>query len=213
VTNASGVGQVSGQFVGWGDGLIDFDNDGWKDLFVVNGGLVWLIPQQSALLRNNGDGTFSDVSLRAGSFFGRSIVSRGACFADYDNDGYVDAFVVTLGGKGILLHNTPPAGKRNHWLTIKLVGTKSNRDGFGARVEADAGELKQWAEATSASGYLSQNDPRPHFGLGAHAVVDVLTIRWPSGIVQTLRDVKADQVLRVTEPAVASSAAAKGKTP
>jgi hypothetical protein len=213
VTNASGVGQVSAQFVGWGDGLFDFDNDGWKDLFILNGGLVWLIPQQSSLLRNNGDGTFSDVSLQAGSFFGRSIVNRGACFADYDNDGYVDAFVVTLGGKGILLHNTPPTGKRNHWLTIKLVGTRSNRDGFGARLEAEAGELKQWVEAISASGYLSQNDPRPHFGLGSHAVVDVLTIRWPSGIVQTLRDVKADQVLRVTEPPVGLGAGMKGKTP
>jgi hypothetical protein len=216
VTNASGVGAVSGQFVGWGDGLFDFDNDGWKDLFIVNGGLVWLIPQQSSLLRNKGDGTFADVSLQAGSFFQTSIVSRGACFADYDNDGYVDAFIVTLGGKGILLHNTPPAGKRNHWLTIKLVGTRSNRDGYGASLEAVAGELHQWVEATSASGYLSQNDPRPHFGLGQHAVVDTLTIHWPSGTVQTLHDVKADQVLKVTEPAAASVAVpttAKGKTP
>jgi hypothetical protein len=209
------VGAVSGQFVGWGDGLFDFDNDGWKDLFVVNGGLVWLIPQQSSLLRNNGDGTFSDVSMQAGSFFQRSIVSRGACFADYDNDGYVDAFIVTLGGEGILLHNTPPAGKRNHWLTIKLVGTRSNRDGYGASLEAVAGDLHQWVQSTSASGYLSQNDPRPHFGLGQHAVVDTLTIHWPSGTVQTLHDVKADQVLKVTEPAdaAAGTTSAKGKTP
>jgi hypothetical protein len=218
VTNASGVGAASAQFVGWGDGLVDFDNDGWKDLFIVNGGLVWLIPQQSSLLRNNGDGTFSDVSMQAGGFFQKSNVSRGACFADYDNDGYVDAFVTALGGKGILLHNTPPAGKRNHWLTIKLVGTRSNRDGFGASVEAVAGDLKQVVQSTSESGYLSQNDPRLHFGLGAHAVVDTVTIHWPSGIVQTLRDVKADQVLRVTEAGavvapVSAPAAAKGKTP
>ena len=216
VTNASGVGQVSAQFVGWGDGLFDFDNDGWKDLFIVNGGMVWLVPQQSSLLRNNRDGTFADVSMQAGSFFQTSIVSRGACFADYDNDGYVDAFVSTLGGKGILLHNTPPAGKRNHWLTIKLVGTRSNRDGYGASLEAVSGELKQWVQSTSESGYLSQNDPRPHFGLGPHAVVDTLTIHWPSGTVQTLHDVKADQVLKVTEPAaagVAVSTTAKGKTP
>jgi hypothetical protein len=215
VTNQSGVGSVSAQFVGWSDGLFDFDNDGWKDLFIVNGGLVWLIPQQSSLLRNNGDGTFADVSLQAGSFFQTSIVSRGACFADYDNDGYVDAFIVTLGGKGILLHNTPPTGKRNHWLTIKLVGTRSNRDGYGASLEAVAGDLHQWVESTSESGYLSQNDPRPHFGLGQHAVVDTLTIHWPSGAVQTLHDVKADQVLKVTEPATASAvvpATAKGKT-
>ena len=146
-------------------------------------------------------------------------MSRGACFADYDNDGYVDAFVTTLGGKGILLHNTPPAGRRNHWLTIKLAGTRSNRDGFGASVEAVAGELKQTVQSTSESGYLSQNDPRVHFGLGQHAVVDAVTIHWPSGMVQTLREVKADQVLKVTESGVvvpvtaAVSGVAKGKTP
>ncbi len=214
VTNESGVGSVSGQFVGWGDGLFDFDNDGWKDVFIVNGGLVWLIPQQSSLLRNNGDGTFTDVSPQAGSFFQTQIVSRGACFADYDNDGYVDAFIVTLGGKGILLHNTPPPGKRNHWLTIKLVGARSNRDGFGASLEATAGDLHQWAQSTSASGYLSQNDPRPHFGFGQHAVVDTLTIHWPSGMVQTLHDIKADQVLKITEPSPMPVAISlKGRTP
>jgi hypothetical protein len=213
VTNESGVGSVSAQFVGWGAGLFDFDNDGWKDLFIVNGGLVWLIPQQSSLLRNQGDGTFADVSLQAGSFFKTQIVSRGECFADYDNDGSTDAFVVTLGGKGILLHNTPPAGKRNHWLTIKLVGTISNRDGYGASLEVIAGGLHQWVQATSASGYLSQNDPRPHFGLAAHEVVDTLTIHWPSGTVQTLHDIKADQVLKITEPLAPPRAPVKGKTP
>ncbi len=213
VTNASGIGSVSAQFVGWGDGLFDFDNDGWKDLFVVNGGLVWLIPQQSSLLRNQGDGTFTDVSLQAGSFFKTQIVSRGACFADYDNDGSIDAFIVTLGGKGILLHNTPPAAKSNHWLTIKLVGTRSNRDGYGARLEAIAGDVHQWVQTTSSSGYLSQNDPRAHFGLGRHAIVDMLTIHWPSGTVQTLRDLKADQVLKITEPSTSDVLPVKVKTP
>ena len=213
VTNESGVGLVSGQFVGWGDGLFDFDNDGWKDLFIVNGGLVWLIPQQSSLLRNNGDGTFTDVSLQTGSFFQTQIVSRGACFADFDNDGSVDAFIVTLGGKGILLHNTPPAGKRSHWLTIKLVGKRSNRDGFGASLEAIAGDLHQSVQATSASGYLSQNDPRPHFGLAQHAVVDTLTIHWPSGTIQILHEIKADQVLKITEPASSDLVPAKPRTP
>jgi hypothetical protein len=174
---------------------------------------VWLIPQQSSLLRNNGDGTFTDVSMQAGSFFQTQIVSRGACFADYDNDGSVDAFVVTLGGKGILLHNTPLAGKRNHWLTVKLVGTRSNRDGFGASLEATAGDLHQWVQSTSASGYLSQNDPRPHFGLGQHTVVDTLTIRWPSGTVQTLHEIKADQVLKVIEAASGAVVPTKAKTP
>jgi len=199
-TDEADVGSSSGQFVGWGAGFLDFDNDGWKDLFIVNGGLTWLVPMESSLLRNNGDKTFADVSSQAGSFFKNRIVSRGACFADYDNDGYVDAFVVVLGGKGILLHNTAPAGHRNHWLTVKLVGTRSNRDGYGASVEAVAGNLSQVVQADSASGYLSQNDRRPHFGLGQHSEVDKLTIRWPSGAIQILKNVKADQILTVTEP-------------
>ena len=207
VTDEAGVGNASGQYVGWGDGLFDFDNDGWKDIFIVNGGLVWLVPMQSSLLRNNGNGTFSDVSMEAGAFLHTQNVSRGACFADYDNDGYMDAFITTLGGKGILVHNTPPAGKLNHWLTIKLVGTRSNRDGYGASLEAVAGDLRQYAQTISGSGYLSQNDPRPHFGLGSHAVVDTLIIHWPSGTVQTLEHIRADQVLTVTEPQAAQGLA------
>ena len=101
-------------------------------------------------------------------------VGRGGCFADYDNDGYIDAFIVVLGGKGILLHANPPVGSaQNHWLTLKLTGTKSNRDGFGARIEAEAGDLHQVVENVPQSGYLSQNDPRPHFGLGSHPEVDL----------------------------------------
>ena len=215
VTVPSGIAQVSGQYVAWGDGVFDFDNDGRKDIFVVDGGLSWLIPMEDVLLRNNGNGTFTDVSTQAGSYFQTKKVGRGACFADYDNDGYTDAFIVRLGGKGILLHANPPAGSaRNHWLTLKLVGTKSNRDGFGARIEAVAGDLRQMVENDPQSGYLSQNDPRPHFGLGQHTQVDTLTIRWPSGTAQVLRNVKADQILTVTEPAASSEApaAAGGKT-
>ena len=210
-TDEAGVSSVSGQYTAWGDGFFDFDNDGWKDLFVVNGGLTWLIPMESSLLRNNGNGTFSDISTEAGKFFEHRIVSRGACFADYDNDGYVDAFIVTLGGEGILLHNTPPAGKRNHWLTVRLVGTESNRDGYGASVEAFAGDTHQVVQAVSETGYLSQSDPRPHFGLGQHAEVDKLIIRWPSGIVQTLEHVKADQILTVKEPSAVKTTEGKAR--
>jgi hypothetical protein len=200
-TADSGIARAAGQYVGWGDGIFDFDNDGWKDIFIVNGGLHWLVPMEDSLFRNNGNGTFTDVSDEAGSYFRTKKVGRGACFADYDNDGYIDAFIVVLGGKGILLHANPPAGSaRNHWLTLKLTGTKSNRDGFGARIEAVAGDLHQMVENVPQSGYLSQNDPRPHFGLGSHTEVDQLTIHWPSGTVQTLEHVKADQILAVTEP-------------
>jgi len=208
-TVETGVAHVSGQYVAWGDGFFDFDNDGWKDIYVVNGGLHWLVPMEDSLLHNRGDSTFADVSANVGSYFKFKKVGRGACFADYDNDGLTDGFIVVLGAKGILLHATPPAeGSRNHWLTLKLVGTRSNRDGYGARLEAVAGSRRQIIEAVSQSGYLSQCDPRPHFGLGPHAVVDKLTIYWPSGIVQTLENVKADQILTVTEPAEASPPAA-----
>jgi len=210
-TLESGIAQMTGQYVGWGDAFLDFDNDGWKDAFIVNGGLHWLVPMEPSLLRNNANGTFTDVSADAGSAFKTKSVGRGACFADYDNDGYVDAFLVVLGGKGILLHAKPPAGVRNHWLTLKLIGTVSNRDGFGARIEAEAGDLHQVVENVPQSGYLSQNDPRPHFGLGAHAEVDLLTIRWPSGTIQRLEHVKADQVLTITEPGQRQALLAGGK--
>ena len=209
MTDEAGIGKVSGQYVAWGDGFFDFDNDGWKDLFIVNGGLSWLIPMESTLLRNNGNRTFTDVSTQVGSFFEQRHVSRSVCFGDYDNDGYVDAFLTTLGSKGILLHNTPPAGKRNHWLTVRLVGTRSNRDGFGASLEAVAGDLHQYVQAISGSGYLSQNDPRPHFGLGQNNEVERLIVRWPSGTVQTLEHVKADQILTITEPAGTRTAPVK----
>jgi hypothetical protein len=211
-TVETGVAQVSGQYVAWGDGFFDFDNDGWKDIYVVNGGLHWLIPMEDSVLRNNGNGTFTDVSAQLGNYFRFKKVGRGACFADYDNDGYIDGFIMVLGGKGILLHNNPPpVGQRNHWLTLKLAGTRSNRDGFGARLEVVAGDLHQYGEAVSENGYLSQGDPRLHFGLGPHTELDKLTITWPSGIVQTLEHVKADQILTVTEPSeTAATTAAKG---
>jgi hypothetical protein len=210
-TAESGVARLSGQYVGWGDASFDFDNDGWKDLFIVNGGLHWLVPMEDSILRNNGNGTFTDVSGDAGQYFKEKKVGRGAAFADYDNDGWTDAFIVVLGGKGILLHANPPAANaRNHWLTLKLIGTKSNRDGFGARIEAVSGDLHQVVENCPQSGYLSQNDPRPHFGLGTYPEVNVLTIRWPSGTIQTLEHVKADQILTITEPGEREVAAAKG---
>jgi len=212
-TADAGIARVAGQYVGWGDAFLDFDNDGWKDLFIVNGGLHWLIPMEDSLLHNNGNGTFTDISDESGSYFRTKKVGRGACFADYDNDGYIDAFIVVLGGKGILLHAKPPVGSaRNHWLTLKLTGTKSNRDGFGARIEAVAGDLRQMVENVPQSGYLSQHDPRPHFGLGSHTQVDRLTIHWPSGTVQTLENVKADQILQVTEPGERQAATPGGSS-
>jgi hypothetical protein len=152
---------------------------------------------QHSVFRNNGGGKFQAVSSDAGPFFASKSVGRGACFADYDDDGKVDAFLVNLGAPAVLLHNTSPS--TGHWLMVKLVGVKSNRDGIGARVEVEAGGLNQWEERVAGSGYLSQNDGRLHFGLGARSKVDRITVTWPGGGRQVVEGVAADQVVTVTE--------------
>jgi len=197
VTEASGISQLTAQYVSWGTGVYDFDNDGLRDIFIAHGGLIHMVPQEHSIFRNLGNGQFADVSSSAGSFFALKTVGRGACFADYDNDGKMDAFLVNLGGPGYLLHNVSPGG--NHWLAIKLVGRKSNREGIGAKIEVVAGGRRQQAERMAGSGYLSQDDARVHFGLGGAAKAETVTITWPSGKVQTLRDVAADRVVTVEE--------------
>ena len=197
VTEVGGISQLTAQYVSWGSGVFDFDNDGLRDIFIAHGGLTHMIPMEHSLFRNLGNGRFADVATSAGPFFAVKSVARGACFADYDNDGKVDVYMVNLGSPGYLLHNTSPGN--NHWLAFKLVGTKSNRDGIGAMVDIMAGGRKQQAERIAGSGYLSQNDGRVHFGLGSAAKADVVTITWPSGKVQTLHNVAADRVVTVEE--------------
>jgi hypothetical protein len=124
--------------------------------------------------------------------------ARGACFADYENNGKVDAYVVNLGSKGTLLRNV--STNTGHWVAIKLRGTKSNRDGIGAKVEVFAAGKRQTAERVAGSGYLSQNEERLHFGLGAATAVDKLIVHWPSGRTQTLENQAVDRVLTVEEP-------------
>jgi len=197
VTEAAGISQLAAQYVSWGSGVYDFDNDGLRDIFIAHGGLIHLIPQEHSVFRNMGGGHFADVSTDAGPFFTVKTVARGACFADYDNDGRMDLFMINLGAPAFLLHNVSPGG--HHWVAFKLVGRKSNRDGIGARIEVTAGGRRQEAERVAGSGYLSQNDARVHFGLGNAPRVDEVTIRWPSGKVQTLRDVAGDRVVTVEE--------------
>jgi len=197
VTQQAGISQLTAQYTSWGTGAYDFDNDGWKDLFIHHGGLINMIPQEDSLFRNLGGGKFQDVSTTGGPFFDTKSVGRGACFADYDGDGKMDAFLVNLGAPGVLLHNV--TASTGHWLMIRLVGSKSNRDGIGAKVEVTAGGLKQVSQRVAGSGYLSQDDWRLHFGLGGNARVDKITVTWPSGTVQTVEKVAADQVLTVTE--------------
>ena len=183
ITEAAGIAQLTAQYTSWGTGVHDFDNDGLRDILIFHGGLVHMVPQEHSLFRNLGGGKFADVSSSGGPFFDLKTVGRGACFADYDNDGKMDAFLVNLGGPGYLLHNVSPGA--HHWLAVQLTGTKSNRDGIGAVVEIVAGGTLQKAERVAGSGYLSQDDSRLHFGLGAAAKVDQLIVTWPGGAKQT----------------------------
>jgi hypothetical protein len=201
---SSGISQATAQYTSWGTGVYDFDNDGWLDIMIFHGGLIHLVPQEQSLFRGVGGGKFTDVSHEAGPVLDAKTVSRGACFGDYDNDGRMDAFVVNLGGPATLLHNVTQ--NSNHWLTVKLVGKKSNRDGIGAHLELIADGRKQLAERMAGSGYLSQDDGRVHFGLGMATKIDKLTIRWPSGRQQVFENLAVDRVLTVEEPTAAAAA-------
>ena len=207
---SNGVSQANAQYVSWGTGVYDFDNDGLLDILIFHGGLIHLYPQEHTLFRGLGNDKFADVSRDAGPVLSERTTARGACFADYDNDGKMDAFVVNLGAKGTLLHNV--STDTGHWIEIKLVGAmskddrgkagsgKSNRDGIGARVEVFAAGKHQTAERVAGSGYLSQDDGRMHFGLGAATTIDKLIVHWPSGREQTLEKLSVDRVLTVEEP-------------
>jgi len=194
----NGVSQANAQYVSWGTGIYDFDNDGLPDILIFHGGLIHLIPQEHTLFRGLGDGKFEDVSRQAGEVLSKRTVARGACFADYDNDGKVDAFLVNLGAKGTLFHNI--STNTGHWVGIKPIGTRSNRDGIGARVEVYAGGKRWMEERVAESGYLSQNDGRLHFGLGSAAAIDKIVVHWPSGVEQTLENQAVDKVLTIQEP-------------
>ena len=195
---SNGISQANAQYVSWGTGIYDFDNDGQLDILVFHGGLIQMIPQEHTVFHGLGDGRFQDVSLGAGPVLSERTVARGACFADYENNGKVDAYVVNLDAKGTLLHNV--STNTGHWIELKLVGTKSNRDGIGARVEVTAGGKRWTAERVASSGYLSQDDGRLHFGVGTASAIDKLIIHWPSGAVQTLEAQPVDRILTVQEP-------------
>ncbi len=208
VSFASGTGRVTRPYLGWGVGFFDYNNDGHSDLFAANGHVQDNIerldgstsyPQRNLLFHNNGDGTFADASLKSGDGMRLVKSSRGTAFGDYDNDGDVDLFVLNSNERADLLRND--GGNRNNYLTVRTVGTVSNRDGIGARVKVVSGRLRQMKEVRSGSSYLSQNDLRVHFGLGSCSTVDTLMIRWPSGTVQVLTDIPVNRVWTVTEQA------------
>jgi hypothetical protein len=201
VSERAGISQLAAQYVSWGTGVHDFDNDGLEDILIVHGGLIHMVPQEHTIFRNLGGWKFADVSATAGPFFavegGVKSVGRGAAFADYDNDGRIDAFLVNLGGPPFLLRNV--SARAGHWLAVKLAGRKSNRDGIGAQVEVEAGGKRIRKERIAGSGYLAQDDPRLHFGLGDATRVDALTITWQNGVRQELKDIAVDRVLTVQE--------------
>lgn len=194
----SGISMAAAQFVGWSSAFFDYDNDGKMDIFKVNGALKHLYGQEDQIFRNEGNGKFRDISLELGSYFKKELVGRGLCLGDYDNDGDIDAFIVNLNDQAVFLRNNK--GNQNNWLTIKLVGTTSNRDGLGSMVKITSGGRVQTAQKVSTTGYLSQNDPRLHFGLGKSEIADKIEIKWLSGKLQVLENIKANQIITVKEP-------------
>jgi enediyne biosynthesis protein E4 len=197
-------------YVGWGTGFFDLDNDGWLDLFYVNGHLSPNVEsigngtsyrQPAFLYRNRGNGTFENVSDRVGPAIKTPLVSRGCAFGDLFNRGKIDVVIETLDGSPMLLLND--GGAPNNWITLHLEGTKSNRLALGARVTVFAGGMQQTDEVRSGGGYLSQNDLRVHFGLGKAERVDRVQIRWPSTYVQEFRGLAVNRFYSVTEGAAA----------
>ena len=206
-TGEAGLMPLTVRFTAWGTGAFDFDNDGQKDLFSAGSDILdnsdttvhrpFALP--NLLFRNKGNFRFDDVSSRAGAGFLRPAAHRGAAFGDLNNDGRIDIVVSVLNGSPQLLMNR--SRNNNHWIILNLVGVRSNRDGIGTRVKVSTSDGDQYNEATTAVGYNSSSDKRVHFGLGTAASIDKIELTWPSGIKQILTNIKADQVLTVTERA------------
>ncbi|HEV2380066.1 MAG TPA: CRTAC1 family protein [Terriglobia bacterium] len=200
-TYTSRLSVLSAARGGWGNAMVDLNNDGWKDLLTVNSHADDNVEEFSAahyrqpnsIFVNLGDGTFWDVSKEAGADFQAARAHRGCAFADFNNDGKVDVVVACLGEPAELWQNVSPDS--NNWIILKLVGTRSNRDGIGARVRIG----KQWNHMTSAVGYASSSHFGVHFGLGRMPKIPEMEVHWPSGVVQVFSNVSPNQVLEVRE--------------
>ena len=203
---ASHTGQPSYPYVKWGTGLVDFDNDGWLDIFVANGhvypqvdviagSVKYREPMQ--MFRNSGNGIFDDVSVASGLSQIPAASRRGAAFGDINNDGNIDIVTLNVGEPPTLLINR--THNSNHRVLFKLVGTKTNRAAIGARVTVTAGKLVLMNEVKAGSSYISQNDHRLHFGLGAEKVMESVEVRWPNSELETLHNVKADAIYTIIE--------------
>jgi enediyne biosynthesis protein E4 len=210
-TIGSGIGQTNILNSSFGARFFDFDNDGWRDLLVINGHILDNIPlyhpevtyeEEKTLYRNMGEARFVDVTRTEGKDFRAKHVGRGLAVGDYDNDGWQDFLVSNNGEDAQLFRNeggSSPEAKGNHWLAVKLIGVTSNRDGIGAAIRVRAGDFSSYDQVKGGMSYCSAQDPRVYFGLGAHEKVDTLIVRWPSGYVQEMKDIPADTVVQVTE--------------
>ncbi|HXG33585.1 MAG TPA: CRTAC1 family protein [Bryobacteraceae bacterium] len=196
---------VETRFVGWGAGIVDLDNDGWPDIFFVTGSVYPEVERHlpaypyrtpRVIFRNLGNGRFEELIEEGGPGVAAAHASRGCAFGDFDNDGDVDVLIVNMNEPPSLLRND--LGGRNHWLKVKLIGTKSNRSAIGARVICRYGDRRQAQEVLSQSSFYSVNDSRLHFGLGAAEAAD-LEVRWPSGAVETYAKVAADRMVVIKE--------------
>jgi len=203
---SSAIARGTQGYVGWGDAFVDFSNDGWGDLFLVNGHVYPQVDSAHAATRylepkllfmNQHDGTFRNISRQVGPAIQVPQVSRGLAVGDLFNDGRVEAVAENLAGKPMILR--PKGGPRNHWISFQLEGVKSNRLALNARVRAKAGDLVQLGEVLSGGSYLSQHDLRIHFGLGGHERLDKAEVIWPNGRKETLADLTVDRFYVVRE--------------
>jgi len=207
VSFAAKLAQISFPYVGWATDFLDYDNDGWVDLMVMNGhvypqvdkiGSGTTYAQRIFLFHNDRNGTFSEVAANCGDALMTRRVSRGAAFGDIDNDGDIDVVINNLDGSAVILRND--GGNKNNWISIKAIGSRKNRDALGAQIKVTAGDLVQVKEVYSGGSYISQNDTRLYFGLGKKTRVDSIEVRWPGGgKVETIRDVPVNQPVIIEE--------------
>lgn len=200
-TGKSGLTVLTSRLTAWGTGAFDFDNDGKKDLFIAGSEILdnsmeiahrpFALPDK--VFRNKGGLVFEDSSAGLPT----AVPHRGAAFGDFNNDGKIDAVVSVINGPPELLMNRSQS--HNHWITLNLIGVKSNRDGLGTRIKLTTAHCVQYNQATTTVGYNSSSDKRVHFGLGADAVIQEIDLNWPSGVKQRLTNVKADQILTIKE--------------
>ncbi len=207
VTGRSGLARPTLQMSGWSNGVGDFDNDGWKDLFVARSNVLDNIAEFSSrtyaepnsIFRNLGKMTFEDVTAQAGPDMQIGAAHRGAAIGDLDNDGRLDIVVTVLNGKTRILRNV--SANANNWVEFKLVGTRSNRMAIGAQLKLTTEDgASQYDIVSTSAGYGASRDPRAHFGLGPFKTVRQLEIRWPSGVHQVLKDLPANRIQRIEEP-------------